>query len=72
MMWKCPQIVGGERLPVMTTIGGVVPKLQNGADLMMPGVVTDPSKKGKWGFCEGRLNKVCLPIALALFPCLGK
>jgi len=66
MMWKCPQIVGGERLPVMTTIGGVVPKLQNGADLMMPGVVTDPSKKGKWAFCEGRLNKgdpMCVNLA---------
>jgi len=35
----------------------VVPKLQNGADLMMPGVVTNPDKKGKWAYGDGKLNK---------------
>ena len=50
----------------MTTVSGVIPKLLNGADLMMPGVVTNPSKRGKWAFGDGKLNKgdrICVNLA---------
>ena len=40
-------MLGGPDFPCMTTVSGVLPKLLNGADLMMPGIVTNPAKKGK-------------------------
>ena len=53
MLWKCPQLMEGR---FMTTTVGVLPKLQNGADLMMPGVICDQSK-GIKAYCDGKLRK---------------
>ena len=55
MLWKCPQMMGGY---FMTTFQGVLPKLQNGADLMMPGVVSNVATRGIKAFCDGKLKKV--------------
>jgi len=56
MLWKCPQLMDSKRRCI-TTSGGVVPKLQNGADLMMPGVVSDVASRGMKAFGEGKLKK---------------
>jgi len=50
-LWKFPKM-----LPVLTTQVPVMPRLLNGADLMLPGVIVDDSKAIK-AYCDGTLEK---------------
>jgi len=50
-LWKHPKL-----LPVFTTFVPVMAKIANGADLMLPGIITDESK-GIKAYCEGLLEK---------------
>ncbi|XP_039433413.1 eukaryotic translation initiation factor 2D [Culex pipiens pallens] len=43
-LWACPELV-----PLFTTHPAVLPKLANGADLMIPGVVRSGNDKKSWG-----------------------
>lgn len=43
-LWTCPDIV-----PHFTTQPGVLPKLANGADLMIPGIVRSGNDMKSWG-----------------------
>ena len=56
-LWRCPGLLGNF---VFTTMAPVVSKLQNGADLMLPGVIADVSGLGMKAFGGGRLEKVVL------------
>ena len=53
-LWKCPNLLGKK---VITTVSGVVPKITNGADLMLPGVVADVENRGMKAYCDGELKK---------------
>jgi len=50
-LWKYPQL-----LPFLTTWTPVMQRIANGADLMLPGVITD-EEKGMRAYCDGRLAK---------------
>uniref|UniRef100_A0A340TBA7 SUI1 domain-containing protein n=1 Tax=Anopheles minimus TaxID=112268 RepID=A0A340TBA7_9DIPT len=43
-LWSCPELV-----PAFTTHATVLPKLANGADLMIPGVVKQGTNLASWG-----------------------
>ena len=53
-MWKYPDLMG---MYFMSTVGGVLPKIANGADLMLPGVVADVENLGMKAYCDGKLKK---------------
>jgi len=41
----------------MSTVAGVVPKITNGADVMLPGIVADVEHRGMKAYCDGKLKK---------------
>ncbi|KFB49761.1 AGAP011804-PA-like protein [Anopheles sinensis] len=43
-LWSCPDLV-----PAFTTQPAVLPKLANGADLMIPGIVKQGTSRASWG-----------------------
>ena len=53
-LWKCPNLLGRK---VLSTVSGVIPKITNGADLMLPGVVADVENRGMKAYCDGELKK---------------
>ena len=43
-------------MPTVTTSPGVMPRIANGADLMLPGVIIN-EEKGIKAYCDGKLSK---------------
>jgi len=50
-LWKVPDF-----FPTLTTMPAVMPRIANGADLMLPGVIIN-DEKGIKAYCDGKLNK---------------
>ena len=53
-LWKYPELLGRN---FMSTVAGVVPKITNGADVMLPGIVADVENRGMKAYCDGKLKK---------------